>query len=166
MPEYSDFALRIQVVSILVRAAIGGDLAYAHAPNDPLFYAIHVFIDSLWSAWQLRHPITPQYSAISTSPNDILQPFGIPVSSTLQLRQTPDLCYVYADYSPSLANSAAVASATRNQQLRNPLLSSTAATNLFPPPNPTPPSFFALNNIDITTAQAIENEFRTIHTQT
>jgi hypothetical protein len=39
-----------------VHNAVGGDMASASSPNDPLFWLHHANIDRLWSMWQTAHP--------------------------------------------------------------------------------------------------------------
>ena len=39
-----------------VHAWVGGLMARDDAPDDPLFWLVHAFIDRLWSDWQRRHP--------------------------------------------------------------------------------------------------------------
>lgn len=39
-----------------VHAWVGGVMARDDAPDDPLFWLVHAFIDKLWADWQHRHP--------------------------------------------------------------------------------------------------------------
>ncbi|MCH9681197.1 MAG: tyrosinase family protein [Deltaproteobacteria bacterium] len=39
-----------------VHAWVGGTMARDRAPDDPLFWLVHAFIDKKWSDWQRRHP--------------------------------------------------------------------------------------------------------------
>ena len=39
-----------------VHAWVGGVMARDDAPDDPLFWLVHAFVDKLWSDWQRRHP--------------------------------------------------------------------------------------------------------------
>ncbi|MFG2873668.1 tyrosinase family protein [Streptomyces sp. NPDC048337] len=39
-----------------VHVWIGGHMATAASPNDPVFWMHHAFIDMLWAEWQARHP--------------------------------------------------------------------------------------------------------------
>ena len=39
-----------------VHAWVGGVMARDDAPDDPLFWLVHAFVDRLWSDWQRRHP--------------------------------------------------------------------------------------------------------------
>ncbi|MGE5347514.1 MAG: tyrosinase family protein, partial [Acidithiobacillales bacterium] len=35
---------------------LGGDMATAASPTDPLFFLHHANIDRIWSEWQKAHP--------------------------------------------------------------------------------------------------------------
>jgi hypothetical protein len=35
---------------------VGGEMAGAASPNDPVFFLHHCWIDMIWAQWQLRHP--------------------------------------------------------------------------------------------------------------
>jgi tyrosinase len=39
-----------------VHVWIGGDMAPASSPNDPVFFLNHCNVDRLWAAWQQKHP--------------------------------------------------------------------------------------------------------------
>jgi tyrosinase len=39
-----------------VHAWVGGVMSRDDAPDDPLFWLVHAFIDKLWADWQRRHP--------------------------------------------------------------------------------------------------------------
>ncbi|MBT2408669.1 MULTISPECIES: tyrosinase family protein [unclassified Streptomyces] len=39
-----------------VHVWVGGQMASAASPNDPVFWMHHAFIDMLWAEWQHRHP--------------------------------------------------------------------------------------------------------------
>jgi tyrosinase len=39
-----------------VHVWIGGDMAPASSPNDPVFFLNHCNVDRLWAAWQRKHP--------------------------------------------------------------------------------------------------------------
>jgi tyrosinase len=41
---------------------VGGDMAGAESPRDPLFYLHHCNVDRLWAMWQRNHPDVPQYT--------------------------------------------------------------------------------------------------------
>jgi tyrosinase len=42
-----------------VHVWIGGDMAPASSPNDPVFFLNHCNVDRLWAAWQHKHPDAP-----------------------------------------------------------------------------------------------------------
>jgi Common central domain of tyrosinase len=80
----------------LVHNAVGGTMATAASPADPLFWLHHAFVDRLWARWQA----SPQ-GASPSNVNERLLParvFGFPlfgnrVSSVLDIRA---LGYEYA----------------------------------------------------------------------
>ncbi|MCX5195544.1 tyrosinase family protein [Streptomyces sp. NBC_00249] len=39
-----------------VHVWIGGQMASAASPNDPVFWMHHAFVDMLWAEWQMRNP--------------------------------------------------------------------------------------------------------------
>jgi len=39
-----------------VHVNIGGDMAYMHSPNDPIFFLHHSNVDKIWNDWQKAHP--------------------------------------------------------------------------------------------------------------
>ncbi|MER5726786.1 tyrosinase family protein [Streptomyces sp. NPDC002138] len=39
-----------------VHVWVGGHMASAASPNDPVFWMHHAFVDMLWAEWQARHP--------------------------------------------------------------------------------------------------------------
>jgi Common central domain of tyrosinase len=80
-----------------VHRAVGGNMAQANSPSDPIFYLHHANIDRIWSAWQ-KSPNGEQPPNMA----EILQPknnfpgsaivFNIPVSSVVSIT---DLNYAY-----------------------------------------------------------------------
>jgi tyrosinase len=42
-----------------VHVFIGGDMAPASSPNDPVFFLNHCNVDRLWATWQRKHPNAP-----------------------------------------------------------------------------------------------------------
>ena len=40
---------------------IGGNMADATSPNDPVFFLHHCYIDLLWERWRKQHPSIPPY---------------------------------------------------------------------------------------------------------
>ncbi|KAJ9079735.1 hypothetical protein DSO57_1032415 [Entomophthora muscae] len=72
-----------------------GDMAYMYSPNDPIFYAHHVFVDLLWNEWQMRNPsLANTYNGGSASSSDNMIPFNVPVSSVFNTK-APGFCYTY-----------------------------------------------------------------------
>ncbi|WP_328930627.1 tyrosinase family protein (plasmid) [Streptomyces sp. NBC_00190] len=49
-----------------VHVWIGGHMATAASPNDPVFWMHHAFIDMLWAEWQSRHPQSTYVPATPT----------------------------------------------------------------------------------------------------
>jgi tyrosinase len=39
-----------------VHVWVGGNMATAASPNDPIFWLHHCYVDKLWADWQARHP--------------------------------------------------------------------------------------------------------------
>jgi tyrosinase len=58
---------------------IGGHMATAGSPNDPVFFLHHCNIDRLWAKWQVTHSGSGHYPANSTTP----QGFEIPIGHRL-----------------------------------------------------------------------------------
>lgn len=62
-----------------VHNAVGGDMAGASSPSDPLFWLHHANIDRIWSSWQKAHT-----KETPSNLKDTLQPtplFGVTVAS-------------------------------------------------------------------------------------
>jgi tyrosinase len=55
---------------------IGGNMADATSPNDPVFFLHHCYIDLLWEKWKGQHPTSAPYLPASGSP-------GYDLTSTL-----------------------------------------------------------------------------------
>ncbi|MET9887762.1 tyrosinase family protein [Streptomyces sp. NPDC006430] len=49
-----------------VHVWIGGHMATAASPNDPVFWMHHAFVDKLWAEWQARHPQSPYLPGAGT----------------------------------------------------------------------------------------------------
>ncbi len=87
-------AFRTAVESTLdapVQAWIGGDLSALVAPNDPLFWSHRAFLDLLWAERQARDPARAHaYDGTAlgrrADARDVLEPFGVTVASSLDLR--------------------------------------------------------------------------------
>ncbi len=52
-----------------VHNAVGGDMAGAASPSDPLFWLHHANLDRLWSQWQVKNP-----QQNPANPNEVLKP--------------------------------------------------------------------------------------------
>jgi tyrosinase len=55
---------------------VGGNMADATSPNDPVFFLHHAYLDSLWELWKTQHPGADAYLPTSGSP-------GYDLTSTL-----------------------------------------------------------------------------------
>ncbi len=81
-----------------VHVWVGGHMAQTDSPNDPVFFLHHCNIDRLWSAWQARWGFgADRYLpgggvANVVDVDEVLEPFGVTVSSTLDHRGS----YTYA----------------------------------------------------------------------
>ena len=47
---------------------IGGNMADASSPNDPIFFLHHCYIDMLWEKWRKQHPTIDPYLPTSGTP--------------------------------------------------------------------------------------------------
>ncbi|KAL3899723.1 MAG: hypothetical protein SGCHY_001842 [Lobulomycetales sp.] len=77
-----------------VHVYIGGDLATAASPRDPLFFLHHAFIDKLFWEWQELETGRKNEYARRASINDVMEPFGIKVGDALS---ADSLCYRYSN---------------------------------------------------------------------
>lgn len=50
-----------------VHVWVGGDMAPATSPNDPVFYLNHCNVDRIWAGWQKLHPNAPYLPAAGAS---------------------------------------------------------------------------------------------------
>lgn len=68
--------------------AVGGDMAGAASPTDPLFWLHHAFIDKTWADWQAsprgKNPPKPS-QLLKPVAMDTGIPFGVKVSSLLSI---------------------------------------------------------------------------------
>lgn len=46
---------------------VGGNMAEATSPNDPVFFLHHAFLDQLWEQWKTQHPGEDPYRPVSGS---------------------------------------------------------------------------------------------------
>jgi tyrosinase len=47
---------------------IGGNMADATSPNDPVFFLHHAFLDLLWERWKQQHPTINPYTPVNGVP--------------------------------------------------------------------------------------------------
>ncbi len=76
---FPSFQTALESMHAGVHNAVGGDMAGAGSPTDPVFWLHHSNIDRIWSKWQKKHP-----AAKPPNQNDTLKPtplFGVKVSS-------------------------------------------------------------------------------------
>jgi Common central domain of tyrosinase len=74
-----------------VHNAVGGNMATASSPADPLFWLHHANLDRLWARWQSTHPgKNPSNTAEVLKPSPL---FGVKVSAVLDIAV---LGYAYA----------------------------------------------------------------------
>ena len=63
-----------------VQVWVGGQRAPGVAPNDPVFWLHHAYIDKLWADWQRRHPGSGYVPAAGTPNvidiNDTMKPWN------------------------------------------------------------------------------------------
>ena len=76
-----------------VHNAIGGDMSTAAAPNDPIFWLFHAYIDKIWADWQ---ELNPGKGSNATMVKQELRPFRIQttIAERYQL-----FCYKYQPFS-------------------------------------------------------------------
>jgi hypothetical protein len=56
---------------------VGGEMARAASPGDPVFYLHHCWIDLLWAHWQLLHPDVPFVSSgVGRGLTDAMDPWA------------------------------------------------------------------------------------------
>jgi tyrosinase len=66
-----------------VHRAVGGDMATAGSPNDPIFWLHHAMIDKIWADWQVKNP-----TSNPSNPHEVLKPsplFGVKVEDVLSV---------------------------------------------------------------------------------
>jgi len=85
---------------------VGGNMADATSPNDPVFFLHHAFIDLLWERWKAQHPSQPPYlpgAGVADIGVDATLVFSAPNQpapwnghwTVLQTIKTSDLGYAY-----------------------------------------------------------------------
>lgn len=70
---------------------IGGDMMTTSSPYDPVFYAIHAYIDMLYWSWQQKGDNKLKFSPVFG--NIPMIPFNIPPSAVLDSES--ELCVSY-----------------------------------------------------------------------
>jgi tyrosinase len=76
-----------------IHVALSGDMNKQEAPNDPIFWFIHAFIDKIWVDWQSRNRTTDLTPA---EKNTVLPPFGVTAGD---VEDWGNLCYKYQPFS-------------------------------------------------------------------
>lgn len=76
-----------------IHVAISGDMNKPEAPNDPIFWLIHGFVDKIWHDWSIIHGSS---QLNSTELATILPPFNITAG---QVENIASLCYTYQPFS-------------------------------------------------------------------
>ena len=93
--DYIEMSSSLEAYVSYVHRYIGGDMATTGGPYDPVFYAIHSYIDMLYWQWQQRGNNKNKFPAAFG--NIPMVPFNVPPRSVLDLQN--DLCVTY--YLPS-----------------------------------------------------------------
>ncbi len=78
LTPFAAFQRQLEAIHGPVHNAVGGDMATAHSPSDPLFFLHHADIDRLWAKWQA----SPRGSAPPNA-NGSLKPRGKIISGTV-----------------------------------------------------------------------------------
>ncbi|KAI0244529.1 hypothetical protein L0F63_000178 [Massospora cicadina] len=155
--DYSQFNDRLEVAHGSIHNNIGGNRG--DMLPIPIFFLHHVFVDMLWWNWQRLHPNSASYNGQvngqRASTNDIMRPFGIPVSSVLSTN-TRSHCYTYPTYrlTPSRGSSRSLGSSADNQTIDG--------SSLISIPKPLSLSFITMSNLDEAKVRKIEEEFRVL----
>jgi tyrosinase len=83
-----------------VHVWIGGDMAPASSPNDPVFFLNHCNVDRLWTAWQQKHPNIPYLpgsnAAASLKFHRLSDKLFSVFSNAPKVSDLPDVADVYA----------------------------------------------------------------------
>lgn len=91
-PSFSTLQSAVQSIHNGPHIAVGGTMATARSPADPLFWLHHGFIDKIWADWQRANP-GAQFNPLNAA--DTLQPPPIITRTISQVLRTTDLGYVY-----------------------------------------------------------------------
>lgn len=90
--DYTEMSLSLESYVSYLHQYIGGDMATSTAAYDPVFIAIHAFIDKLYWDWQQRG--NNKFKFPPTFGNIPMIPFNIPPSSVLDSEN--EVCATYA----------------------------------------------------------------------
>lgn len=83
--KFPPFQRLLEQVHNNVHLAVGGQMATAESPADPLFWLHHANIDRIWARWQERHPrARPRNATERLQPSPM---FGNRVSGVLSIRR-------------------------------------------------------------------------------
>jgi Common central domain of tyrosinase len=80
---YRAFQSDLEAIHGGAHNAVGGDMAKARSPNDPLFWLHHAYIDRLFARWQASTHAGPP-----PNPNEMLKPapiLGVKVKSVMKI---------------------------------------------------------------------------------
>lgn len=90
--DFTSFQSRLESAPFHDRlhVLVGGTMATAGSPADPLFWLHHAFIDKIWADWQALHPNVSQ-----TNISDALQPTPIMTRTVAQVLNIRALGYIY-----------------------------------------------------------------------
>jgi tyrosinase len=92
LTPYKPFQRHLEAIHGPVHDAVGGDMATAHSPSDPLFWLHHANIDRLWAKWETTAKATSPPNA-----SDSLKPRGKIISGKVTaVVDTAKLGYRYA----------------------------------------------------------------------
>ncbi|GFS12514.1 kielin/chordin-like protein [Elysia marginata] len=90
--SFEDVSLCLETYVAYVHNFIGGDMMTSSSPYDPVFYAIHAYVDMLYWTWQQREPNKFKFPAAMG--NVPMIPFNIPPRAVLNSEE--DVCVTYA----------------------------------------------------------------------
>jgi tyrosinase len=82
--KFAPFQRLLEQVHNNVHLAVGGEMATAQSPADPIFWLHHANVDRLWAVWQQRNPRSrPRNRTERLQPPPL---FDVTVSSVLNIR--------------------------------------------------------------------------------
>ncbi|KAK3790015.1 hypothetical protein RRG08_016329 [Elysia crispata] len=90
--SFEEMSLCLETYAAYVHNFIGGDMMTSSSPYDPVFYAVHAYVDMLYWTWQQREPNKLKFPAgLGNVP---MIPFNIPPAAVLD--SEADVCVTYA----------------------------------------------------------------------